>query len=207
MSSQRRLRTFGVLLVLAIFIVFYLTVRYITTSHCNLTAPSRSVINTSTQNDSRRASTQDFYQTTVDALNAEDAANSETARRLKEARQAAKKGAKPEPVRPIKPKGHQAQIPIDIEIPQRGDGQTSAEGPGAGRKKIKGGEKWDMATGKEAAIQAHVEREHARQEEQETQEQHEIEVELNAILKKGPSKLKPTSVFADERGLYMHREV
>ena len=152
-----------------------------------LNRSSRSVANTSTQNDSRRASTQDFYETTVDVLNAEDAANAETARRLKEARQAAKKGAKPEAVGP-KPVGHQAQTPIDIEIPEGDHDHTSAGKPVSGRK-IKGGEKWDMATGKEAAIQAHGEGEHARQKKQETQEQHEIEVELNAILKKGPSKL------------------
>lgn len=175
-------------------------------SHCTLfhhfialkpNRSSRSVTYTSTQNDSRRASTQDFYQTTVDALNAEDAANAETAHRLKEAREAAKKGAKLEAVGPNKPKEHQAQTPIDIEIPKPEDGRTRAEKPVSGRKKMKGGEKWDMATGKEAAIQAHGQEEHARQEEQETQEQHEIEVELNAILKKGPSKLEPASVFAD----------
>ena len=96
----------------------------------------------------------------------------------------------------MKPEGHQAQTPIDIEMPKWADGRTGAEKPVSGRK-IKGGEKWDMATGKEAAIQAHGEEEHARQERQETQEQHEIEVELNAILKKGPSKLEPTSTFAD----------
>lgn len=56
------------------------------------------------------------------------------------------------------------------------------------RKKLKGGEKWDMATGREAAMQVDKERESAKKETPETKEEHEVEVELNAILKKGPSK-------------------
>lgn len=58
----------------------------------------------------------------------------------------------------------------------------------AGRKKMKGGEKWDMATGKEAAMVVDKEGVSKEQEKTETQEEHDIEVELNSILKKGPSK-------------------
>lgn len=59
----------------------------------------------------------------------------------------------------------------------------------AGRKKmIKGGEKWDMATGKEAAMVVDKEGVGKEPDKAETQEQHNIEVELNSILKKGPSK-------------------
>lgn len=58
----------------------------------------------------------------------------------------------------------------------------------AGRKKMKGGEKWDMATGKEAAMVVDKERVGKEPDKVETQEEHNIEVELNSILKKGPSK-------------------
>lgn len=60
----------------------------------------------------------------------------------------------------------------------------------AGRKKMKGGEKWDMATGKEAAMVVDKEGAGKEPEKVETQEEHNIEVELNSILKKGPSKSK-----------------
>lgn len=51
---------------------------------------------------------------------------------------------------------------------------------------IKGGEKWDMATGKEAAMVVDKEGVGKEPDKAETQEQHNIEVELNSILKKGP---------------------
>ncbi|MCJ1268130.1 hypothetical protein MMC22_008016 [Lobaria immixta] len=57
----------------------------------------------------------------------------------------------------------------------------------AGRKKMmKGGEKWDMATGKEAAMVVDKEGVGKEPDKAETQEQHNIEVELNSILKMGP---------------------
>ena len=59
---------------------------------------------------------------------------------------------------------------------------------------MKGGEKWDMATGKEAAMQVDKEGENGKTETKETEEEHKVEVELNVILKKGPSKL-PSFVF------------
>lgn len=58
----------------------------------------------------------------------------------------------------------------------------------AGRKKMKGGEKWDMATGKEAAMVVDKKGGVKEQDKVETKEEHNIEVELNSILKKGPSK-------------------
>lgn len=54
----------------------------------------------------------------------------------------------------------------------------------AGRKTMKGGEKWDTATGKESAREGPAKA-------VETEEEHEVEVELNSILKKGPSKSLP----------------
>lgn len=68
------------------------------------------------------------------------------------------------------------------------DGEKSV----AGRKKMKGGEKYDMATGKQAAMVVDKEGTSGKdippEKKEETQEEHEIEVELNLILKKGPSK-------------------
>lgn len=54
----------------------------------------------------------------------------------------------------------------------------------------KGGEKWDMATGKEAAMVVDKDGDVRTKEDskEETPEEHKIEVELNSILKKGPSK-------------------
>ena len=58
----------------------------------------------------------------------------------------------------------------------------------AGRKKMKGGEKWDMATGKEAAMVVDKQGAGKEPDKVETQEEHDVDVELNRILKKGPSK-------------------
>lgn len=128
----------------------------------------------------------------MNALNAKDASDAGSGRRLEESRQAARKGAKPEAEGPARPIGQPAQAPINIEIPTRDDG--SAEKPVARRMKGKGGEKWDMASGKEAAMQVDKEGITADHEKAETEEEHEIEVELNAILKKGPSKSEAHSV-------------
>ena len=161
--------------------------------------PSILSANKETQSDSRRAATQDFYSTTVNALDAKDRSDSETARKLEESRLAAKKGVRPEEAGPAKPISGQAQAPFEVEIPIRDgneDGTTKESNQGeikgvAGRTKMKGGEKWDMATGKEAAMQVDKEGENGKTETKETAEEHEVEVELNAILKKGPSKLLP----------------
>ena len=66
-----------------------------------------------------------------------------------------------------------------------GGASSSGEKSVAGRKKMKGGEKWDMNTGKEAAMEKDKE---GKKDEPETKKDHEVEVELNSILKKGPSK-------------------
>lgn len=66
-----------------------------------------------------------------------------------------------------------------------GDGKMVNGGP----RKAKGGEKWDMATGKEAPVKDAKEEEDKEQ----SKEEHEVEVELNRILKKGPSMSCPFS--------------
>ena len=59
-------------------------------------------------------------------------------------------------------------------------------------KKVKGGEKWDMNTGKEAPAKAGKEE---KEKVEVTEEQHKVEVELNGILKQGPSKHIPSPPF------------
>ena len=65
---------------------------------------------------------------------------------------------------------------------------TTGEKSIAGRKMMSGGEQWDVNTGKQAAMVVDKEGDSKKQGEPETKEEHEIEVELNSILKKSPSK-------------------
>lgn len=116
--------------------------------------------------------------------------------KLKEVDRASKKSYAIATNRPSSP-----LIPDDDDIPSSktasisktkvADSNTSEKSV-AGRKKMKGGEKYDMATGKEAAMVVDKEgtsgKDISSEKKEETQEQHEIEVELNLILKKGPSK-------------------
>lgn len=104
------------------------------------------------------------------------------------------------------PKQAMAYKPIDKADRTFGNGpesllsKTEASATGeksvAGRKKMKGGEKWDMATGKEAAMVVDKEGSSKEPGRKETQEEHDIEVELNSILKKGPSKSPSESRLA-----------
>ena len=141
------------------------------------------------QNDSRRASSQDYYTSTVDALNAKDAAKADIARKFAESRHAAKQGAEPVAVKPV---GEQGQAPTEIGVSDRGDESAGFKKVVAGRKAMKGGEKWDVASGKEAAMQVDKE---GKLGEPETQEEHEMEMEMNAILKKGPSNAYPADLW------------
>lgn len=116
--------------------------------------------------------------------------------KLKEVDRASKKSHAIATNRPSSP-----LIPDDDDIPSsktasisktKVDDSKTSEKSVAGRKKMKGGEKYDMATGKEAAMVVDKEgtsgKDISSEKKEETQEEHEIEVELNLILKKGPSK-------------------
>ncbi len=74
----------------------------------------------------------------------------------------------------------------EAPVPKVSDEASTGEKSVAGRKKMKGGEKWDMAMGKEAATEE--KNKEGKKDEAETKEDHEVEVELNSILKKGPSE-------------------
>ena len=143
------------------------------------------------QNDARRSHSQDFYHRTIKAMDAEAAAKAsdqEISQKLKEAGNAAKEAVK-------------VQIPVRPEIPLVADAPTAANGEKsvAGRKKMKGGEKWDMATGKEAAMV--VDKEDEKKEQVETEKDHDVELELNGILKRGPSKLAASEYLTVYRKL------
>lgn len=81
----------------------------------------------------------------------------------------------------------------------------------AGRKTmLKGGETKDLHSGKEAPMAVDREKEKypagkktEKEAKVESQEEHEVEMELNSILKKGPSKFKLISCA--ERGLVHNR--
>ena len=70
---------------------------------------------------------------------------------------------------------------------------------------MKGGEKWDMATGKEAAM-VEKQGEAATEETAETKKEHEVELELNDILKRSPSgfAVEPRSWPVGGEGMNTH---
>lgn len=163
MPSTRRLKTFTFLLVVAVCTIFYLT------------------------NDARRAVSQDFYTNTVNALNAKDRASQHDSSDLHDIREAAKKGAIPETDGLPRQAGAKQQAPLVVPVPTKGPDEKEGKGSKVvgGRQPIKGGEKWDMATGKEAPVKDGKGKK-GKEEEKESEEEHEVEVELNGILKKGP---------------------
>ncbi|KAL9578157.1 MAG: hypothetical protein Q9212_005896, partial [Teloschistes hypoglaucus] len=118
---------------------------------------------------------------------------------LHEANQAAADGKfkEPPPIPPVKGQEHEAVLVAPADKADKPD--KDAKGV-AGRKKYKGGEHWDVASGKQAPIGGHkpgeegLEKgeEEKKEEVHETEEEHEVEMELNGILKKGPSKLSVT---------------
>lgn len=64
--------------------------------------------------------------------------------------------------------------PLEVAL---NDGKKDAEG----RPKMKGGEKWDVSTGKESAVGEKAD------DKGKTEEEKDVEHELNSILKRSPS--------------------
>ena len=118
----------------------------------------------------------DFYDKTVNALNSKNKAAAQAtedeeiaktmAKSLKEAAQVAKDNANAKAPKPDPPSSV-------VGVGSAADGARGDERSVAGRKKFGGDD------GKQKSVE-------------ETEEEHEIEVELNAILKKSPSKFRPT---------------
>ncbi|KAL8974505.1 MAG: hypothetical protein Q9197_001267 [Variospora fuerteventurae] len=107
----------------------------------------------------------------------------------------------PPPIPPVKGQEHKAVLvaPDDKSVKPEKDARGAA-----GRKKYKGGEHWDVASGKQAPVGEKQNEEENEthlgvkdeKETEETEEEHKLEVELNSILKKGPSMLLGTNSAA-----------
>ncbi|MCJ1425442.1 hypothetical protein MMC29_003341 [Sticta canariensis] len=156
MPSARRVKVLVLFVAVSVFMILYLT------------------------NSARRSPSPDFYASTVSAMKAK--AYSDKAMAQKPIDPQAAVNGEPNienrPKSPLIP-----DTPPDTgPIPVSEIGEISV----AGRKKMKGGEKWDMATGKEAAMVVDKQGVGKEPDKVETQEEHDVEVELNSILKKGP---------------------
>lgn len=88
----------------------------------------------------------------------------------------------------------------DSENPTKGKGDDDAKSVAGRKTMLKGGETKDLHSGKEAPIAVDREKEKypagkkvEKEEKVESAEDHEVEMELNSILKKGPSTSKSTS--------------
>ena len=119
-----------------------------------------------------RRSNQEFYDRTVRAMDAKSAAvtsDQEVGRKLREAESAAKYSSD----------GHvrDSRKPPEIVL-------DAGEKSVTGRKKIKGGEKWDVSTGKESTVGE------KQEEVVKTEEEKDVELELNTILKRSLSMHK-----------------
>ena len=103
------------------------------------------------------------------------------------ARDAARVGLPNEARGPPRQHSKDTQVPLDIPIPAKDAQKAAGDKSIAGRHKVNGGQKWDMATGKEAPLHQNKD---ADEEDKtvKSPEEHDVEVELNSILKKGPSK-------------------
>ena len=116
---------------------------------------------------------------------AKQASDAEINQKLKDKKQEARINKAPPPVggaEPLQaPLGPETTLSAEVPV------KDSAERK-PGRTRIKGGEKWDMNTGKEAAMVVDKEG-MTKEEKKKTKEDHDVEMELNSILKKGPSKL------------------
>lgn len=153
------------------------------------------------------SSSQDFYNRTVAALEKKQASDREVAQKLQDIKDAARAQGAILPTTPQKPiaVSIEDEKPVEGKVSTSTNGQDSATlqmGKGdddarsvAGRKTmLRGGEIKDLHSGKEAPIAVEREKEKypagkkiEKQEKAESKEDHEVETELNLILKKGPS--------------------
>ncbi len=168
MPSTRRLRVFGLAMACLVLLILYFSA------------------------DSRRTHSHDFYTSTVKAMDAktaaaaaakdaENAQNADVGQRLRDAEAAAKKAADAKTPNP-----NAVVAAVEKEVPILADAAKNV----AGRIKVKGGEKWDMGPGEEAAgvgKEGGGGQAEGKEEPAETQEEHDVEVELNLILKRSPS--------------------
>ncbi|CAF9937518.1 MAG: hypothetical protein ALECFALPRED_007279 [Alectoria fallacina] len=179
MPSTRRVKVLAIALAIAICTILYLSNDY---------------------------SSQDFYNRTVAALDKKQVSDQEVAQKLQDIKDAAKAQ---EPVVPTNPQepiaaSTEDRKPIEVKVPAYAEEQDS-EDPTVGRSDddaksvagrktmLKGGETKDLHSGKEAPMVGDREKEKypagkkvEKEEKEESKEDHEVEMELNSILKKGP---------------------
>lgn len=181
-----------------VFCIFYYSVSLHFLSTLPQSESTDSFLPHHQQNDANTLSSSEFYSRTVAAMEREAQRSSYLQKQeslTHEARQASADGkikGEPPPVPPAKGQEHEAVLvaPDDRSVKPDKDGKGFA-----GRKKFKGGENWDVASGKQAPIKGKKkdgeddedEGKEKKEEKAETTEEHEVEVELNSILKKGPS--------------------
>lgn len=165
----------------------------------------------------RDSSSQDFYSRTVAALDKKEASDAETSRKLQEIKDAAtNKGqvTAPSLQKPLADSVAPAESHVSVEVPYKSIATDEASGSSnmekkvvmkpvaemetekersvAGRKTMRGGELKDVHSGKEAPVSVEKQRVgdvkiDEKKEEKSTEEQ-EVDLEINSILKKGPSK-------------------
>ena len=168
------------------------------------------------QNDS---SSQDFYSRTLAALEKKQASDQEVAQKLQDIRDAVRAQ---EPVIPTIPQNPiisntEDRKPIDGKVltpteerngnnPRTGTEDEDARSIAGRKTMLKGGESKDLHSGKEAPVALQRDKERypvgkkiEKEEKTESKEDHEVEVELNSILKKGPSTLQSKRCATRER--------
>ena len=161
------------------------------------------------QNDS---SPQDFYSRTIAALERKQASDQAVAQKLQDIKDAARAQETVVPTTPRKPiiastedgkpyegKGLASAEEQDSGFPQIGRGDDDTKSVAGRKTMLRGGETKDLHTGKEAPMAVEREKEKypvgkkiEKVQTVESEEDHEIETELNLILKKGPSTSKLT---------------
>ena len=165
MPSTRRVRVLLTLLAVSVFLIFYYT------------------------SSARRSHTQDVYDRTVSALNAQKAASEQTitdssiSQKLKDAENAAKEVAKSVKEKVAQEVAQAREGSAAKPAVEKPLGVPEGENKRPPKKLPTKGEKWDLGTGKEAPGSG---KEKPIIPPEETEAEHEVETELNLILKKSP---------------------
>lgn len=164
MPSTRRIKVLGLIIALVVLSVLYVTV-------CVPLSPAHPPSSTDLNQSHARQSNRDFYERTVAAMEAkakEKLASSSEQNGSKKLKEAAV-GNKQRVETPVQRK------PPEVAL---NEGTTNAEG----RPKMKGGEKWDVSSGKDSPVAE------AAQNKGKTEEEKDLDQELNSILKRSPSR-------------------
>jgi len=204
MPSTRRVKILATALIIAVLTIIYLSV-WPWTSGFDL----EDVLTTHSMK--RDSSSQEFYSRTVAALE-KQASDAETARRLQEVKDTASNQGPvvaPAPHKPLgdsvsKDRSHIGIKVSDQSYPEKGppDGsmpekdmvgrpamnrESESEKSVAGRKTMKGGEIKDLHSGNQSPMERSGEAQNDEKKEEKSKEDQEVDLELNSILKKGPS--------------------